>query len=57
MSNNFWLGNNELIIVERKGAYHVLESYENYESVFVGTYKECLEYCKNLEIAYMEEVV
>lgn len=56
MSDNFWLGNNELVIVEGKGTHHVLEGFEDYESVFTGNYKACLDYCKKREIDYMESL-
>lgn len=57
MSKNFWLGNNELLIVFRNGTHHVIESYEDYKTIFTGHFEKCLEYCKNREVAYMESVI
>lgn len=57
MENNFWLGANELCIVYRNGKYHVIEEYENWESVYQGEYKKCLEYCKQREIDYLESIL
>jgi len=57
MKNNFWLGDNELVIVYREGTHHVLESYGNYSTVFSGAYDKCVEYCKNREISYLESII
>lgn len=57
MENNFWLGANELCIVCRNGKYHVIEEYENWESVCQGSYGKCLEYCKQREIDYIESTL
>lgn len=56
MSDNFWLGSNQLVIVEGKGTHRVLEAFEDYESVFTGNYKSCLDYCKKRENDYMESL-
>lgn len=57
MVNNFWIGNNELCIVCRGDKYHVIEEYENWESVFNGLYDECVEYCEQRDIDYKESVL
>lgn len=57
MAQNFWLGGNELIIVYINGTHHVVEAYEDYNSVFTGDFKKCLEYCKNREIEYAESTL
>lgn len=57
MSKNIWLGSNELVIVFRNGKHRVIESYEDYKTVFTGQFEKCQEYCKNREIAYMESVI
>jgi hypothetical protein len=54
---NFWLGSNELIIVFRDGTCHVIEQYEDWETVFTGRYEECLKYCKSREIEYKESII
>lgn len=57
MCENFWLGCNELIVVFRNGTHHVIEAYENWETVFTGHIEECIGYCKRREIEYMEAVI
>lgn len=57
MVKNFWLDNNELVIVYRNGTHHVIEAYEDYNTVFTGKIEDCLTYCKNREIAYMESII
>lgn len=57
MVNNFWLGSNEICIVCRDGRHHVLEEYENWESIFTGSYEDCLEYCEQREVDYKESTL
>lgn len=57
MVKNFWLDNNELVIVYRNGTHHVIEAYEDYNTVFTRKIEDCLTYCKNREIAYMESII
>ena len=57
MSDNFWLGDNELIIVANGGTYSVLEKYEDYTIVFTDTYDECREYCEKARIKYEKSIV
>lgn len=57
MVKNFWLGDNELVIVLRGGTYCVIEAYENWEKVFTGSFQKCLEYCKRREVSYLESIV
>ena len=56
-ADNIWLGNNELLIRFRNGTHVVLEKYEDYEVVFTGKYDECVRYCKDREIAYLESII
>ena len=43
---NYWMEDNELVIVHAlKGTYRVLEKYEDDETVFMGNFEECLDYC------------
>ncbi len=55
--NHFWLGNNELVIIRYQERYQVIEMYEDWKEVFTGKYMECLEYCKNREVEYMESII
>lgn len=57
MTKNFWLGDNELVIVYSNGTHRVIEAYEDYKTVFNGHFKDCLEYCKKREIEYIESVI
>lgn len=57
MVENFWLGCNELVIVFRNGIFHVIEKFENFDSVFFGHYEECLDYCKNRVNEYEESII
>lgn len=57
MSNNFFLGDNELVIAYRSGSCHVIEKYEDWETVYFGDFGKCLQYCKEREIAYMESII
>ena len=54
---NRYIGANELILVFRNGTYYVLEEYENYNSIFQGNYKKCIEYMKTREIDYLESLL
>ena len=54
---NFWLGCNELIIVFRNGIHVVLESYEEWDEVFRGTFGQCYLYCENRVIEYEESII
>lgn len=56
MGKNYWLGSQELVIVYRGGTHHVLDSYENYESVYSGFFEDCIKYCENMEIEYLESL-
>lgn len=54
---NYWLGGNELVIM---GQYNVLynnyvvrERYEEYNIVYRGTYKDCVDYCEKARLAYL----
>lgn len=57
MCKNFWLGNDQLIIVFRNGTHYVIEGYEDWKVVFTGRLEKCLEYCKNRENEYMESII
>lgn len=51
---NYYVGGNQMVIVYRNGTCHVLEEYENYDSVFTGTFAQCFEYCNKRNIEYEE---
>ena len=55
MSDNFWLGNNELVIINRDGTHHVIEKYEDWEPVFSGKYEACRSYCVEREREYYSD--
>lgn len=54
---NFWLGDNELVVVFRDGNHRVIEKYEDYKVVFTGHFEKCMEYCRNRYISYMESII
>lgn len=53
---NIWLGSDELVIIKRHGTCHVLEKDEDYDIVFGGNYKQCLEYLEKRRAEYQESV-
>ena len=55
MSDNRYLGANELVLVFRNGTHCVLEEYEYYEPVFSGHYEDCVKYMDRREAEYLEE--
>lgn len=55
-TNNMYLGANELVIVFRNGRHHVIEEYANWEVVFSGHYEQCVAYCENREIDYLDSL-
>lgn len=57
MTKNFWLDNNELIIVFRDGTHHVIEEDIGYEVVFTGHFEECVYYCEQRLRDYYESVI
>ena len=57
ISDNYFLGSNELAIRYRSGRYVVLERYEDYEVVFEGHYEDCVRYCKDRWTDYMESLI
>ena len=56
-TNNIWLGGNELMIVNYHGTYAVLEAYQNYLPVFVGKYRDCMDYMQKEWEAYQESII
>lgn len=54
--DNIWLGGQELLIRYREGVFVVLDSYEDYEVVFKGTYAKCRAYCEQCWIEYQESL-
>lgn len=54
MAENFWIGDNELVIIWKDGRYAVNEAHENYECVFWGSYEACFNYCQKRLMAYEE---
>lgn len=58
MNTNFWLGGEyELVIIYSDGTHHVLDSDKDYNVVFNGSYKKCLEYCERCQNEYMESII
>ena len=57
MSDNFWIGDNELVIRFADGQYVVLEKYEECQRVFNGTYEQCRGYCETRRRDYEESIV
>lgn len=57
MPHNFYLGDNELVIVIRNGVNVVLEKYEEYDEVFRGTFGQCFYYCKDRVREYEESII
>lgn len=54
---NYYVGANQMVIVFRDGTCHVLEEYENYDSVFTGTFAQCFAYCEDRNLKYLESTV
>lgn len=57
---NFYLGDNELVIINFNSTHthcQVIEKYEDWQRVFWGTEEECNKYCKNREIEYEESII
>lgn len=54
---NYYVGGNQMVIVYREGTHHVLEEYEDYEIVFTGTFAQCLEYCDQRNLKYLESTI
>lgn len=57
MCENYWLGSNQLVIIFNNGTHHVTEEFENWKTVFDGSYEACLEYCKIRQNKYIESIV
>lgn len=57
MYKNYWLGNNELIIIQQDGTHHVIEKFENWKAVFSGHIEQCLKYCWDRVIDYEESTI
>ncbi len=56
MSNNFWMGGEELTIVYMNGTHAVLSNWED-EPLFTGSYNACREYCLTREVEYLESII
>lgn len=56
IADNYWIGDNELVIRFRNGIHVVLEKYEDYEVVFTGHYEKCHAYCREREIKYLDSL-
>lgn len=54
---NYYIGANQLVIVYRDDTYMVLEEYEGYAVVFMGTYIQCLAYCRQRELEYLDRTI
>ena len=62
MSDNFYLGAYEYIIVFRNGTHHIVdiwqsEVYDTDGVIFTGHYDKCLEERKRMEIAHAESLI
>lgn len=57
MYKNYWLGCNELVIIQKNGTHHVIEKFENQKTVFVEQIEKCLEYCWDCVIDYEESTI
>lgn len=57
MYKNYWLGNNELVIIQQDGTNHVIEKFENWKAVFSGHIEQCLKYCWDRVIDYEESTI
>lgn len=53
---NFYLGNRELIIIYKNGTHAVLDSFNDYDSVFTGYIESCYSFIADLEQSYYEEL-
>lgn len=54
MNEKFYLGDNELIIVQKNDIFCVKEFFEQYDIVFSGSYDDCLDYCVNRLIHFFD---
>ena len=52
---NMYVGGNELRLYFECGYWHVKEEYENWAVVFSGSYEQCVAYCNERWLSYMEE--
>ena len=61
MSENFYLGAFEYVIIYMNGTHHIMdiyasEMYDNCTTVFTGHYEECIAERKRMKIAYAESL-
>lgn len=57
MTDNFYLGRNELLIRFQEGRHVVMEADEDWKTVFEGSYGQCRGYCENRVRDYQESVI
>lgn len=63
MYDNFWIGDNELIITladdstDKYSGYVVYEKHEDYDAVYCGDYTECRRYVEDRWADYQESVI
>ena len=57
MTDNLFLGGNQLVIAFWNGTFCVLESFEDCQPVFTGSYEKCLDYMRTRYIEYLESLL
>ena len=61
MSDNFYIGSCEYIIIYRNGTHHIIDVFDEevYDTgvIFTGHYGECLEERERMEITYAESLL
>ena len=62
MSDNFYAGSQEYVIILKKGTHHIYEidyldnGDDNYKEVFTGHYAKCLEEKERIINEYLESL-
>ena len=57
MPQNFYMGDNELVIVFRNGTHVVIEKYDGYNEVYGGSFGQCYAYCITRVREYEESII
>lgn len=55
MTDNYWLGDEELVISYQRGTHIVISSQEE-DPIYRGSYEKCKEFCEEQETAYQESL-
>ena len=53
--DNYWIGNEELVIIFQGGTHAVLSSEEE-DPIFTGSYEECKDFCEMMVDEYQESL-